>query len=125
MTAPTYRPRKHALALFIIDNGILHRMNIFSAAAVDDENESQSLEGGLCSHDTGSLIIPFHTEPQVFPNQAEACQGPEAEPPCASMDSPPNWQHHPSAREQSNPWLTFLNSYNAKRRHWRKTRIGI
>ncbi|KAF5601856.1 60S ribosomal protein L39 [Fusarium pseudoanthophilum] len=30
-----------------------------------------------------------------------------------------------SAREQSNPLLTFLNSYNAKRRHWRKTRIGI
>lgn len=26
------------------------------------------------------------TEPQVVPHQAEACQGAEAEPPCASMD---------------------------------------
>lgn len=47
MTAPTYRPRKHALALFIIDNGILPRMNgyIPRRATVDDENESRSLEG--------------------------------------------------------------------------------
>ncbi|RKL29516.1 hypothetical protein BFJ72_g11996 [Fusarium proliferatum] len=47
MIAPTYRPRKHALALFIIDNGILHRMNEFIPrhVTVDDENESRSLEG--------------------------------------------------------------------------------
>jgi hypothetical protein len=56
-------------------------------------NESRSR--GFYSHDTGWLTFSFHTEPQVFPNQAEACQGPEAEPPCASVDSPPNWQHHP------------------------------
>jgi hypothetical protein len=83
------------------------------------------------------------TEPQVFPNQAEACQGAEAEPPCASVDSPPNWQHHPVRlipfsrnddydfayripnEHKGNISLTLLNSYNAKRRHWRKTRIGI
>ncbi|CZS72666.1 unnamed protein product [Fusarium graminearum] len=40
-----------------------------------------------------------HAEPQVFPNQAEACQGAEAEPPCAPVDSPPNWQHHPLQRQ--------------------------
>lgn len=34
-------------------------------------------------------------EPQDFPNQAEAGQGPEAEPPGSAMDSPSHWQHNP------------------------------
>ena len=32
-------------------------------------------------------------EPQVFPDQAEAGQVPEAEPSHPAMDPPPNWQH--------------------------------
>ncbi|KAM5514613.1 hypothetical protein FOXYSP1_05580 [Fusarium oxysporum f. sp. phaseoli] len=45
MTAPTFRPRKHALALLIIDDGILHRMNISPATSPSMMNESRSLEG--------------------------------------------------------------------------------
>lgn len=36
----------------------------------------------------------YQIEPKVFPYQAEACQGTEAEPPCAPMDSPPYRQRH-------------------------------
>jgi hypothetical protein len=43
-------------------------------------------------HDANSTISP---EPQVVPHQAEACQGAEAEPPCASMDQAPNRKHYP------------------------------
>lgn len=35
------------------------------------------------------------TEPQVFPHEAEARQGEEAEPSHPPVDSPPNGQHHP------------------------------
>ncbi|KAI1943946.1 hypothetical protein LOZ66_000534 [Ophidiomyces ophidiicola] len=38
--------------------------------------------------------MPYFSEPQVFPYQAEACQSPEAEPSYSSMDSPENGQHH-------------------------------
>ena len=104
-------------------------------------------------HYANAVISP---EPQVVPHQAEACQGAEAEPPCAPMDQTPNRQHHPVrdlnirgrhhwcfasyvviAVEETRERGTAVSHssrastnvkpirYNAKRRHWRKTRLGI
>ncbi|KAK4074795.1 uncharacterized protein Triagg1_4944 [Trichoderma aggressivum f. europaeum] len=42
----------------------------------------------------------YDAEPQDIPNQAEAGQGPEAEPPGSAMDSPSHWQHNPLQRQE-------------------------
>jgi hypothetical protein len=91
------------------------------------------------------------TEPQEFPDQGQAGQGQEAEPSHPSVDSPEDRQHHPVrctshahcpirrcddwhladealAQSDDGDRGRFANipySYNAKRRHWRKTRLGI
>lgn len=45
--------------------------------------------------EANNRISSSPTEPQVFPHQAEARQGEEAEPPHPPVDSSPNGQHHP------------------------------
>lgn len=68
----------------------------------------------------------YPTEPKVFPYQAEACQGTEAEPPCAPMDSPPYRQRH-SVRFPPNITLNLfpLMRPRKKRHLQRKKRRGI
>lgn len=45
-----------------------------------------------------NLSPQLSTEPQVFPHEAEARQGAEAEPPDPAMDSSADRQHHPVRR---------------------------
>ena len=42
----------------------------------------------------GRLMRFAILEPQVFPDQAEACEGPEAEQAYPSLDPPADGQHH-------------------------------
>jgi hypothetical protein len=85
-------------------------------------------------------------EPKVLPHQAEACPRAKAEPSHSPVDSPEDQQHHqvrlpvlfslgPSndihmlrneGRARRSATVANRNlRYNAKRRHWRKTRLGI
>lgn len=80
-------------------------------------------------------------EPKVFPYEGQACQSAKAKQTHPTMDSIENGQHHPviilppvtvirnlrlSLEQQRKSTETNMRyRYNAKRRHWRKTRIGI
>lgn len=139
-----------------------------SFAGVEGEKRKDGLDS---EEEAKSLTSNDSLEPQDIPNQAEAGQGPEAEPPGSAMDSPSHWQHNPvraNSPETKTPSLEIIHtifdrlklfpaqthrspflhmipmnffhpnlhmpqstnwlypySYNAKRRHWRKTRLGI
>ncbi|KAF3072022.1 hypothetical protein CFAM422_005920, partial [Trichoderma lentiforme] len=63
--------------------------------------EGEKRKDGLDSEEEAkSLTSNDSLEPQDIPNQAEAGQGPEAEPPGSAMDSPSHWQHNPLQRQE-------------------------
>lgn len=90
-----------------------------------------------------------NTVPQILPHEAEARKGPEAKSPHPSVDPTTYWQYHTvspylpepynqsfdhddeglrshvAIPEQKSADVDSIHRYNAKRRHWRKTRIGI
>ncbi|KAK4067645.1 hypothetical protein Trihar35433_6205 [Trichoderma harzianum] len=68
-----------------------------SFAGVEGEKRKDGLDS---EEEAKSLTSNDSLEPQDIPNQAEAGQGPEAEPPGSAMDSPSHWQHNPLQRQE-------------------------
>lgn len=63
----------------------------FVSAKCSDSGHDKNLRGRSRHH---ADYFPPNPEPQVFPDEAEACQGAEAEPSDPSMDSDADREHH-------------------------------
>lgn len=111
--------------------------------------DRDSLSSGVQASNPISNLYPTHiplrqTESQILPNEAKARSSTEAKPTYPAMDSFEDGKHYQVTKTYLTSascvglcmrrgkgfgawWADFGWSYryNAKRRHWRKTRIGI